>query len=171
MGRLATLVVAVLVGPLLVAPTAQAGESKEQAQLAEALKDAKVSLEKGLAAAAREGKPISAKFEIGDDGKLQLSIYTAKDDKFSEVIVDHQTGQAAKVDPITGGEDLAAAKLQAEAMAKANLSLENAVFQAVYADRGYRAVSVYPSLRNGRAVADVTLQKGSEWKTVSWKLN
>lgn len=171
MSRLAALAVALLVGPALAAPATSAGESKEQAQLAEAMKEAKVSLEKGLVAAAREGKPISANFEIGDDGKLQLSVYTAKADTFSEVIVNHQTGRVAKVDLITGGEDLAAAKSQAEAMAKANLSLENAVFLAVYANRSYQAVSVYPRLSDGRAVADVTLHGGSEWKTVSEKLN
>lgn len=35
-----------------------------------------------------EGQPISGKFEV-EDGKLQLAVYTAKDGKFFEVIVDH----------------------------------------------------------------------------------
>ena len=56
-----------------------------------------------------EGTPISAKYEI-DDGTFQLSVYTMRGDRFSEVIVDYNVGTIAKVDPITDGGDLAAAK-------------------------------------------------------------
>jgi hypothetical protein len=76
----------------------------------------------GLAASAKEGKPISAKYEVEHD-QLQLSVYTMKGNGFSEVIVDHKTGKVAKAEPITGGEDLTAAKAQSEAMAKAKRSL------------------------------------------------
>ncbi len=58
----------------------QSKESEKQA-LAKDVKTVKVSLEKGLSASEAEGKPISAKFEI-EHGKLQLSVYTAKDGKF-----------------------------------------------------------------------------------------
>src|SRR5262249_11733097 len=84
----------------------EAGEASKSAELAPALKGVKVSLASGLRAAEKEGRPISGKFEL-EDGKLQLSVYTTKDDKFAEVIVDHQTGKVAKSEPITGGEDLA----------------------------------------------------------------
>jgi len=56
-------------------------QDKDRAELAKAVAAAKVSLEQGLSTSAHEGKPISAKFEI-EDGKLQLSVYTAKGDKF-----------------------------------------------------------------------------------------
>jgi hypothetical protein len=46
------------------------------------LDTAKINLQEGLAASEQQGKPISAKFEV-DDGKLQLSVYTAKEGKFS----------------------------------------------------------------------------------------
>ncbi len=75
-------------------------QDKSHAELAKAVGEAKVSLEQGLSTSAHEGKPISAKFEI-EDGKLQLSVYTAKGDSFSEVVVDHTTGKAAKTEPIT----------------------------------------------------------------------
>ena len=149
---------------------AQKYDDKEHAELAKALKGAKVSLDKGLAASEKEGRPISGKFEV-EHGKLQLSVYTMKGDKFSEVIVDHRTGKVAKADPITGGEDLTASKAQAEAMAKAKRSLRAALSEAVKTNKGYRPVSVTPALKDGHAVADVTLVKGQEFKTVSEKLD
>src|SRR5207237_7419448 len=88
MRRFAVSMLALVVAGTLATPAARAEEAKDQAALAKALAAAKVSLEKALSASQREGKPISGKFEIGDDGKLQLSVYTAKGDKFSEVIVD-----------------------------------------------------------------------------------
>src|SRR5215813_7391565 len=97
-------------------------QEKESAELAQALKGAKVSLKQGLVASAPKGKPISGKFEV-EDGKLQLSVYTAKGGAFSEVLVDPKTGKVAKVEAIEGGEDLTAAKAQADVMAKAKKAL------------------------------------------------
>ena len=145
-------------------------DEKERAELARALKGAKVSLKQGIVASASKGKPISGKFEV-EDGKLQLSVYTMKGATFYEVIVDHATGKVAKVDPITSAEDLTAAKAQSEAMAKAKRSLEAAASEAVKENKGYRVVSVMPALKDGHPVADVTLVKGTEWKTVSEKLD
>src|SRR5216117_294831 len=149
---------------------AQKYDDKEHAELAKALKGVKTSLEKGLSASESQGKPISGKFEV-EDGKLQLSVYTMKGDKFSEVIVDHKTRKVSKTEPITQGDDLTHAKAQSEAMAKANRSLDAAATEAVKENKGYRAVSVMPALKDGHPVADVTLVKGSEWKTVSEKLD
>jgi hypothetical protein len=161
--------VAVLV---FVAPIgwAQTPADKEHAELAKALKDAKVPLERGLTASAKEGKPISAKYEV-EEGKLQLSVYTMKGDNFSEVIVDHKTGKIAKTESITKGDDLTHAKEQSEAMAKAKRSLGAAASEAIKENKGYRVVSVFPALKDGHPVADVTLVKGTEWKTVSQKLD
>jgi len=94
-----------------------------------------------------------------------------KGDKFSEVIVDHKTGKTAKTEAITGGDDLVAAKAQSGAMAKAKLSLGAAIQNALKANQGYRAVSVTPSLKDGHPVAEITLVKGAEFKTVSEKLD
>jgi hypothetical protein len=149
---------------------AQKSNDKEQAELAKALKGVQTSLEKGLAASESQGKPISGKFEV-EHGKLQLSVYTMKGDKFSEVIVDHKTGKVAKTEAITGGDDLTAAKAQSAAMAKAKLSLRTATEKAVKANRGFVAVSVTPSPKDGHPVAEITLVKGEEFKTVSEKLD
>ncbi len=141
-------------------------EEGSHGALAKAVMGARVSLERGLAASASHGQPISAKFEM-EEGKLQLSVYTMKDGKFFEVIVDHNTGTVVKAEPIAEGEDYTAAQSQSATMAKAKGSLRAAVGQALRGNAGFRAVSVSPSLKDGRAVADVTLAKGGELKTVS----
>src|SRR5437899_12927725 len=93
---------------------AQKYDDQEHAELAKALKAAKVSLQNGLQTSAREGKPISAKFEVDQD-HLQLSVYTMKGTTFSEVVVDPTTGKVAKVEPLTSAEDATASKAHAEA--------------------------------------------------------
>jgi len=167
-----TIALAFLVACFVASPIgwAQNYGDAEHAELAKALKDAKITLQRGLTASAKAGKPISAKYEV-EHGKLQLSVYTMKGDTFSEVVVDYKTGKVAKAEPITGGEDLTAAKGQSEAMAKAKRSLDAAASEAVKENKGYRAVSVMPALKDGHPVADVTLVKGTEWKTVSEKLD
>jgi hypothetical protein len=161
-----------LVVGLIALPTAwaQTYGDKEHAELAKALQGVKMPLERGLTASAKEGKPISAKYEM-EDGKLQLSVYTMKADKFSEVIVDHKTGKVAKAEPIAEGDDLTHAKAQSEAMAKAKRSLDAAASEAVRENKGYRVVAVTPALKDGHPVADVTLVKGTDWKTIAEKLD
>ncbi len=167
-----SIAVAVAVGWLLSGHLvwAQKDEAKEHAELAKALSAAKISLQTGLSASGRAGTPISAKYEM-EDGKLQLSVYTMKGPAFSEVIVDHTTGKVAKTEAITSGDDLTAAKAQSEAMAKAKRSLRTVADQAAKENKGYRVVSVMPALKEGHPVAEVTLVKGSEFKTVSEQLD
>ncbi len=137
-----------------------------QTTLAKALMGARVSLERGLAASASHGQAISAEFEM-EEGKLQLSVYTLKDGKYFEVIVDHNSGTVVKAEPITEDEDYTAARSQSAAMAKAKVSLRAAVEKTLRDNAGYRAVSITPSLKDGRVVADVALAKGEQTKTVS----
>lgn len=146
-----------------------AEEHEDQQGLLKLLPTAKVTLLQGLQASAAQGQPISAKFEV-DEGKFQLSVYTNKTGAFSEVVVDHTTGKVAKAEPITEGEDLAAAKLQAAAMAKAKSSLAAAVEKAEHELAGYRAIGVTPEVKQGHAVAVVTLLKGAQFKSVTESL-
>jgi hypothetical protein len=164
--------VAFLVAWFFTGPTsrAQAYDDKEHAELAKMVKDAKISLQRGLTASAREGRPISAKYEV-EAGKLQLSVYTMKGENFSEVIIDHKTGKIGKVEAITSGGDFMAAKAQSEAMATAKRSLDAAASEAVKENKGFSAISVTPTLKDSHPVADVTLVKGREWKTVPEKLD
>ena len=138
--------------------------------LAAALKDTTFTLQDGLKASEREGQPISAQFEI-DDGKLQVSIYTVKADAFSEVVTDPKTGAIVKSEKITDSDELSDATDQRAAMAKAKTSLLAAADAAVKENSGFRAVSVFPDLRDGHAVAEVTLLQGTTAKKVTEKLD
>ncbi|HEX5326631.1 MAG TPA: hypothetical protein VFW75_08185 [Acetobacteraceae bacterium] len=142
----------------------------DAAALAKALPDAAVSLQQGLMASEREGNPISGKFEL-DDGALQLSVYTAKGDKFTEVIVDHKTGAIKKAETITDSDDLKDAKEQNDAMQKAALSLSAATAKAVAANAGYVAVKVVPTMKERHPIADVTLMKGTDVRNVEQRLD
>src|SRR6267154_2119590 len=135
-------------------------EDTDTAALARALKDTMVTLQDGLKASEREGKPLSGKFEIEHDA-LQLSVYTLKGDDFIEVVADPKTGTIAKAEKITDADDLKAAAAQKAAMAKATVSLLAAADAAVKANAGLRAVSIYPQLQNGHAVAEVSLLQGT----------
>jgi hypothetical protein len=152
-----------------VALSSRAGDDNRVA-LAKALPEASVSLDQGLKASEREGKPISGKYEIAD-GVLQLSVYTMKGEQFDEVIVDYKTGAIKKAEKITDADDLKDAKEQSQAMADAKVSLDKAVGDATDANSGYRAVSVTPTLDAGKPVANITLMKGEEVKKVTEKLD
>jgi hypothetical protein len=151
------------------AVSAQQSHDNAHAELAKALVGAKVSLEQGLVASEREGTPISGKFEL-DEGKLQLSIYTMKGDRFSEVIIDPTTGEVAKVEPITSGVDLTAATAQRAAMVKAKRALPEVVDTAVKTYTGFRVVSIVPAMK-GHAVADMILVKDGAVTTIAESLD
>jgi len=151
---------------LWVIPADAAMTDKEKADLAPVVAGAKVTLEQGLATSKKNGKPVSAKFEI-ENGKPQLSVYTIKDgNKYFEVIVDHTSGEIAKADPITGGDDLAAAKKQADGLFRATRELREAVKEAKRDNPGYQAVSVWSEMQGSHSIATVTLVKDNDWKTV-----
>jgi hypothetical protein len=105
-------------GLLLMAGAAMAEEAGVEWKT---LTTAKVPLEKGLAAAKQKGNPISGKFEM-EEGKLQLSTYTATKGKYWEVIVDHKSGKIVESKEIKEGDDLKHAQEQTQAMAKAKKS-------------------------------------------------
>lgn len=161
----------VAVGILVIAGLpVRAEDDDNPAALAKALSEASISLDQGLKASEREGKPISGKYEI-EDGALQLSVYTAKGNQFTEVIVDHKSGSIKKAEPITDADDLKDAKEQSEAMAKAKMPLDAAVAKAIKANSGYRAVRVVPMLDGGQSVAAISLMKGEDVKKVTEKLD
>jgi hypothetical protein len=138
--------------------------------LSKVLRFSKSSLQQGLTTGEQEGQPIAGKFEI-DRRKFQLSVYTVKDGKFFEVLVDPATGNVAKVESIIKAGDLAAAQSQNAAMANAKLSLKDAVDKATGEATDVRAVGVIPNLKEGRPVASVVLLKGKEFVIVQQRLD
>src|SRR5260370_5922956 len=140
---------------------------QDDAALIKAMSGAKVTLQQGLTASEREGRPISAKFEM-ENGKLQLSVYTEKNGKFFEVIVDHMKGSIAKTEPITEGDDLADAKSQSAAMANAKTSLKAAVDKTAGLNL---AVGVTPDIKDGHPVASISVAKGGKLQTVTQRLD
>src|SRR5215469_6639428 len=106
-----------------------AWSEEKAADVAKMMPQAKVTLVQGLTTSESQGKPISGKFEV-DEGHFQLSVYTARSGKFSEVVIDPATGAVSKTEAITEGEDLTAAKEQSAASSKATKSLKAAVQQA-----------------------------------------
>jgi len=152
-----------------IGATARAEEGNPAA-LAAAMKNATATLQGGLKASEAQGTPISAKFEI-EDGKLQLSVYTMKGNDFMEVVADPKTGAIAKAEKITDAGDLKEAAEQKAAMAKAKVPLLTAAETAVNANAGAQAVSIVPELKNGQAMAEVTLLQGTTFKKVTEKLD
>jgi hypothetical protein len=155
-------------------PTFAIGPDQEQAELAEALGAAKVSLQEVLAASETEGQPISGQFEVEDE-KLQLSGYTAKEGKFFEVIVDYATGKITKVEPISEGDDLSHAKSQKAAIDRAKVKLADAAGKSTGQAKGpaehVRVVSIVPELKDDRPEATIVLLAGKQFSTVSEHLD
>src|SRR5213594_718285 len=107
-GMKRSMMVAVVVSTLLmataVAVQAETGSVNGRSNLTRALQGAWLPLESGLAVSAREGMPLSAKYEI-DDGAFQLSVYTSKagsssGEGFMEVIVDYSAGVVVRVEAL-----------------------------------------------------------------------
>ena len=168
-----TVAVVLIAAGMLALPglSPRADDNEQNAgALARALGAASVPLEQGIKASKREGKPISAKYEI-ENGALQLSVYTMKGDQFNEVIVDDKSGAIKKSEKITDADDLKDAQEQSQAMAKAKLGLAKAVDEAVKASGGYRAVSAMPTLKRGAPMAEITLMKGTAVKKIAEKLD
>jgi hypothetical protein len=142
-------------------PVGAAMSDKEKSELAPAVAGAKVTLEQGLLTSKKNGKPVSAKFEI-ENGKPQLSVYTLKDgSKYFEVIVDQVSGEIAKAEPI----HVAEAKKQNDGMFRATRELREAVKEAKRDNPGYNAVAVWSEMKDNHSVATVTLVKDNDWKT------
>ena len=164
------LVLVTVVALLSVGPVPASAQDEDVAAMAAALKDINLTLQDALKASEKEGQPISAQFEM-DEGKLQISVYASKGADFVEVITDPKTGAILKSEKITDDDELSDATDQKAAMAKATTSLIAAADAAVKANAGFRAVAIFPDLRDEHAIAEVTLLQGTTAKKVTEKLD
>jgi hypothetical protein len=80
-------------------------------------------------------------------------------------------GKVTKAEPITEGDDLAAAKSQSAAMAQTKTTLKEAVDKAVTQSAKARVVSAVPSLKDGRPIVSIVLLDGEQFKTVQQPLD
>jgi hypothetical protein len=145
-------------------------EDASQEALIRLLDTAKINLQQGLAAGEQQGKPISAKFEV-DGGKLQLSVYTAKEGKFFEVLINHVTGKVLRAEPITEGDDLTAATEQSAAVANAKTSLQAVVDKTMAQSANTRALSVVPSMRDGHPIASIDVLTYNQVRAIQQPLD
>jgi hypothetical protein len=142
----------------------------EQVALATAQKASKITLEDGISASAREGTPISAKFEMEGE-HLQFSTYTMKGGDFTEVVVDPSSGAIKSAEKITDSEDLTKATAQKAAMEKASVSLLAAAQKAAKGNAGAQLISIMPELEAGRPVATIVLLRTNDFSTITQKLD
>jgi len=124
---------------------------------------AKVSLEQGLTASTNAAKPISAKFEI-EDGKLQLSIYTAKGDAVfgGRGRPQHGEGRQDRSHHKAGKTFRPGQKTQnTKRWPRRSSRFHGALAKVLKANAGFRAVSIFPALRDGHPrAAEIALTKG-----------
>ena len=140
-----------------------------RAAFAAAFKNVKGTLEGGLKAAERVGRPVSARFVL-EDGILQLSLWIVKDGGISEFNLYPAIRAINEVVDITDPDKIKAATTQKLAIDSATISLFAATESAVNANQGFPAISVLPMLSEGRLVAGVTLLVRDGFRVVTEKL-
>jgi len=141
------------------------------ADVAKAVAQAKVTLDRALAASQAVGTPISAKYELDDHDDLMLSVYTAKFNgaqatDFREVFVDDTTGQIVNSKPITDTNDLKHASEQVTALGASTVKLAEFAARVAADNDGYVLAGIFPVMKDGAAAVEVHLMKGSTDKQV-----
>ena len=120
-----------------------------------------------LVAIAAPAETAELKVAVIDSMKIIEGTNAGK--KMNESLKDYIAARQKILD--TDADDLKAATAQKAAMAKATVPLLAAADAAAKANGGLRAVSIYPQLQNGHAVAEVTLLQGTVLKKVMEKLD
>ena len=156
---------------LIFTPLATASADEEfWAAVMRDLPEANVSLDQALRTSEREGKPISAEYDV-EGSDFQISVYVEKDGHFREVIVDPKSGAISTTKPITVRQEVDEAQAQSAALSKAKLPLTAALATAEDLNGGYRAVCIIPLLGDDETVVAITLMKGEVIRQVAQKLD
>ncbi|GEM_PF-6823970 len=147
---------------------------KQMKDLVKWMPNAKVALVDGMKTASAGGKAISSQYEVDEDAGFQLSVFVSKGGAGAdvhEVIVNYETGKIKSDEKLTDPDDIKDAGNQIAAMAKAKVTLEQAVEEALKANPGYTAIRVYPKLSGGAPIAAITLLKDGKAKKLTEKLD
>ena len=149
----------------------QYGE-KDRAELAKGLKAATLSLEEGLTASEREGKPISGKFEV-EEGKFQLAVYTMKGGQVRGGHRGPQGGEGGEggAHHGWGGSDRRQGAGRGHGQGEDEAISPRRGGRRRQSERGLPGGERAPRAEDGHPVATVTVAKGDEFKTVSEKLD
>lgn len=147
---------------------------KQMKDLLHWIPNGKIPLAEGIKTASAGGKVISAQYEVDEDAGFQLSTFVSKGANAAdahEVIVNFEDGKIKSDDKLTDPDDIKDAGHQIAAMAKAKMTLDQALDEALKANPGYIAIRIYPVLQGNDAVAKVTLLKDGKTKKLEEKLD
>jgi hypothetical protein len=163
-GRRLVAAVALSLGAAVLAPLEVVAGGDEDAAAAK-IKTSKHSLAEGVQAAQKEnGVAVSAKIEF-EDGKLWLSVYTAKagleKDAEHNVLVELKGDTTTakwepKLEVFEDKKHLARSAAQLTAMQSTTLTIEDVIKKAAAQKKG-TVFSVIPAVKDGRTVFDVLL--------------
>jgi len=145
--------------------------AKQMKDLVKMMPNARVTLADGIKTASASGKVISAQYEVDEDHGFQLSTFVSKSGNAAdahEVIVDFEKNTVKSDEKLTDPDDIKDAGKQIAALAKAKITLDQAVDEAVKANPGFEAIRVVPK---GDGNAQVTLLKDGKTKKVDEKLD
>ena len=175
MSKLATMLRALRWAPLMgivgLSNIGEAGDIHGYHQLlATTIKNVRGTLEDGLKASERLGKPISAKFAV-ERGVVYLAISIAKNDSFSEFILYPTIRMITEIVEVIDAAELKIAVERKLAMERASMSLLSAAENAVKANDGARVVSIFPMAEESHPIAVVTLLRNGEFNVVVEELN
>jgi hypothetical protein len=87
------------------------------------------------------------------------------------VLINHVTGKILRAEPITEGDDLAAAKEQNAAMANVKTSLQAAVDKTIAESANTRAVGIVPSMKDGHPIASIDVLTYNQVKAIQQPLD
>jgi hypothetical protein len=158
---------------LFISLPAFAGNHDPQA-IAKLLASAKLTLLQGIEAAEKTGAVTSAKFEIGNDGKLVLSVYTVPEGlntepekaALTELSADPTVSPLKYVAEVfTDKEHIARASVHMTLFQLSPFSLKRVVEIAEHKGSGTALDVRNPMIRNKRPLADVIVmdEYGSFW--------
>ncbi|MFO1184934.1 MAG: hypothetical protein U1E56_09110 [Bauldia sp.] len=165
--------VAVLLGA--AGASASAEDVFHPSELAKALVDAKVKLNEAIGAAAAQGLPIAARYEIDDSDRLHITVRTAagpnSEPVYVDVLVDPETADVLGIAAVTDPREREKSSAMRLALAEARISLADSAKRAAEENPGLIVVAVEAVRADQSPVAEVQLMKGKQVSKTTVPLN
>jgi len=138
--------------------------------LAAHIDEAQLALPQGLKIARAKGRPVAARFVVDDEDTLRLEVTTVTAKDTVQLLLDPADGAVRKTVAVTDPVALKKMRAATSALAQAAIPLEQAISAAEQDNEGSRLVGVLPTLVKGKAVARVTLLRGTDLTVVEQRL-